>query len=218
MKKLGSKPALSGRLCILLQHHHILTKVDPSQWQWMQVCANVKKMNPMELDILVNCQWTNKLLQVTSGTSLNFPIDFDNGTKPFHRRTNGGHWQPSKIIVINSCLTRKLSWKCFQTLPKYVIISSLGKKLPKSKSTFSIFLLQGLPCEGPLWGTLHWAVPGTHLAVNFKLLSSGEEVVTDFAAELVKLPSVGVPSKVLETFNSKFLSVRSTVSEKFEGG
>ena len=66
---------------------------------------------------------------------------------------NGGHWQPSKIIVINSCLTRKLSWKCFQTLPKYVIISSLGKKLPKSKSTFSIFLLQGLPCEGPLWGT-----------------------------------------------------------------
>ena len=94
----------------------------------------------------------------------------------------------------------------------------VGKKLPKSKSTFSIFLLQGLPCEGPLWGTLHWAVPGTHLAVNFKLLSSGEEVVTDFAAELVKLPSVGVPSKVLETFNSKFLSVRSTVSEKFEGG
>ena len=29
----------------------------------------------------------------------------------------------------------------------------VGKKLPKSKSTFSIFLLQGLPCEGPLWGT-----------------------------------------------------------------
>ena len=51
-------------------------------------------------------------------------------------------------------------------------------------------------------------------------MCSGEEVVTvrDFAAELEELPSVGVPSKVLETFNSKFLSVRSTVSEKFEGG
>ena len=49
----------------------------------------------------------NKLLQVTSGTSLNFPIDFDNGTKPFHRRTNGG--QASKTIVTNGCMTQKPS-------------------------------------------------------------------------------------------------------------
>ena len=58
----------------------------------------------------------NKLLQVTSGTSLNFPIDFDNCTKPFHRRTNGG--QPSKIIVTNSCLTRKPSWKSLINVSK----------------------------------------------------------------------------------------------------
>ena len=104
----------------------------------MQVCANVKKMNPMELDILVNCQWTNKLLQVTSGTSLNFPIDFDNGTKLFHRRTNGG--QPSKITVTNSCLTQKPSKtvlkKSFNVskLSKIRYHLIVGKKSPKSKS------------------------------------------------------------------------------------
>ena len=34
-------------------------------------------------------------------------VDFNNGSLPFHRRTNGA--QPSKTIVTNGCLTPKPS-------------------------------------------------------------------------------------------------------------
>ena len=49
---------LLGRLYIQLQHHH--SPYSNQSWpKSVTMNASVKKLNPMELDILVKCQWAN---------------------------------------------------------------------------------------------------------------------------------------------------------------